>query len=61
MDTFYFSLASFNIQRGREHGLQPYINYVKFFQNITITDWSNLTRLGFDPRKVEELKGAYGY
>lgn len=35
------SLA-FDIQRTRDHGLQPYINYIKKCFNIRITQWDDL-------------------
>lgn len=36
---------AFDIQRTRDHGLQPYINYIKKCLNIRITSWDDLTSL----------------
>lgn len=38
------SLA-FDIQRTRDHGLQPYINYIKKCFNIRITQWDDLRNI----------------
>jgi peroxidase len=38
------SLA-FDIQRTRDHGLQPYINYLKKCLNIRITQWDDLRNI----------------
>lgn len=45
------SLA-FDIQKTRDHGLQPYINYIKKCFNIRITQWDDLRNI----LKEEDLK-----
>lgn len=37
-------MLAFDIQRGRDHGLQPYYKYLEICHNIKINDWSGLSR-----------------
>lgn len=51
------SLA-FDIQRGRDHGIQPYINYIKKCLNIRITGWEDLRSIiGED--EINKLRSIY--
>lgn len=51
------SLA-FDIQRTRDHGLQPYINYIKKCLNIRITSWDDLRSI-ISLDEVKKLKTIY--
>lgn len=37
-------ILAFDIQRGRDHGLQPYVKYLEICKNIKINDWTDLER-----------------
>lgn len=41
----FIDLAAFNINRGRDHGLQPYIKYVEYCTGNTITSFQDLIDL----------------
>lgn len=43
--TFGGDSLAFDIQRTRDHGLQPYINYIKKCLNIRITQWDDLRNI----------------
>lgn len=51
------SLA-FDIQRSRDHGLQPYINYIKKCLNIRITSWDDLRNI-IAVDELNKLKSIY--
>lgn len=51
------SLA-FDIQRSRDHGLQPYINYIKKCLNIRITSWNDLRNI-IREDDLNKLKSIY--
>jgi len=38
-------LLAINIQRGRDHGLQPYYKYVQSCFGITVTSFTSLSSL----------------
>uniref|UniRef100_L7M0Y2 Putative peroxinectin n=1 Tax=Rhipicephalus pulchellus TaxID=72859 RepID=L7M0Y2_RHIPC len=38
-------LFAVDIQRGRDHGVRPYVDWVQLCQNITITSFSNLSQV----------------
>ncbi|XP_067141033.1 peroxidase-like [Centruroides vittatus] len=53
-------LASINIQRGREHGLPPYIRWVRYFHGFAIDTFSDLITYGLmDSSIVEKLQTVY--
>ncbi|XP_053207140.1 peroxidase-like [Panonychus citri] len=57
-DAFGSDLAAFNIQRGRDHGIAPYTEYVKFCFGYTIRSWNDLVNLM--PREnVQKLRNFY--
>lgn len=51
------SLA-FDIQRTRDHGLQPYINYLKRCLNIRVTSWEDLRNI-IDENDLHKLRSIY--
>lgn len=57
-ETFAFDLLATNILRGRDHGLPPYVQYVKFCHNIDITDFRQLDQLMVSSKR-ESLQRAY--
>jgi peroxidase len=51
-------LAAINIQRGRDHGIPGYINYLKYCFNVDIYKWNDLSR--FIPYyQLQKLKYLY--
>lgn len=55
------SLASFNINRGRDHGLQSYVKYVKAFTGVEIDSFDNLTDVNFGRKALRQLENLYKY
>ncbi|KAF0290157.1 Peroxidasin [Amphibalanus amphitrite] len=51
-------LVALNINRGREHGLQPYITAVENCQGRTIASWEDLADL-MEPETIARLRGVY--
>lgn len=51
------SLA-FDIQRTRDHGLQPYINYLKKCLNIRVNSWNDLSSI-INANDLSKLKSIY--
>ncbi|XP_075148042.1 immune-regulated catalase [Haematobia irritans] len=51
-------IMAFDIQRGRDHGLQPYFKYVQVCNNIKITSWNDFNRF-IAPEDIEKLKKIY--
>lgn len=52
---------AFDIQRTRDHGLQPYINYIKKCLNIRITQWDDLRNIigGDDLNKLKSIYESF--
>ena len=51
-------LLAKNILRGRDHGLQPYIKYVKYCHNIDIKRFDDL-RVLMSSKSVDRLRSVY--
>ena len=51
-------LLSLNINRGRDHGFQPYVNYVKRCQNKIVTTFDDLRAIMSD-KNVKALQNVY--
>ena len=45
-------LLATNIQRGRDHGLQPYIKYVKYCHGINVTSFDDLEFIAGNSRAI---------
>ena len=58
-NSFGGDLASLNLQRGRDHGLAPYIHYLKVCGLGDIKTWDDLLKIIPDTACIEELKGLY--
>lgn len=37
-------ILAFDIQRGRDHGLQPYFKYLEHCNNIKVNDWKDIQK-----------------
>ncbi len=57
--TYAVDLLAFNINRGRDHGLQPYVKYVQKCLNITITDFAQLSPLLMNDFNAKQLASIY--
>ncbi|XP_075526088.1 salivary peroxidase/catechol oxidase-like isoform X7 [Dermacentor variabilis] len=57
-ESFGLDLVALNIQRAREHGIRPYVDYVKFCGNIDITSFDQLKQY-IDNNVVELYKQLY--
>lgn len=53
-------LLALNIQRGRDHGLPPYIKYREKFGLSPIKNFHDLSRIIQDPSMITMLKEVYG-
>ncbi|XP_065281622.2 salivary peroxidase/catechol oxidase-like [Dermacentor albipictus] len=53
-------LFATDIQRGRDHGLRPYVDYVQHCRNISVTNFENLTDLMAESNVTEIFKDLYG-
>ncbi|XP_065371103.1 peroxidase [Calliphora vicina] len=51
-------LLAFDIQRGRDHGLQPYFKYLEICNNVKINNWKDLQTF-IKPEDLSKLKNAY--
>ena len=51
-------LVALNINRGREHGLQPYVTAVENCLDRTVASWDDLADL-MEPETVARLRGVY--
>lgn len=58
-DTFGSDLAAFNIQRGRDHGIPPYVDYVKFCFGFVVRSWKDLHAF-MHPEHIAKLRKVYG-
>lgn len=54
-----FDLAAFNINRGRDHGLQPYAKYVEYCTGKKLESFDDLEALGVDEKKRGRLSRDY--
>lgn len=55
---FGLDLVAINVQRGRDHGLRPYTDYVAHLQNINIAQFDDLHSI-MNNEAVEALKKLY--
>ncbi|XP_050037572.1 salivary peroxidase/catechol oxidase-like [Dermacentor andersoni] len=53
-------LSAIDIQRGRDHGLRPYVDYLQHCRNITVTTFENLTDLMAESNVTDIFKNLYG-
>ena len=51
-------LLATNIQRGRDHGLQPYIYYIELCHNISVKSFDDLKPL-MSSKNIKALKTVY--
>ena len=54
-------LFAVNINRGRDHGLQPYVKYVKKCFNLEINSFSDLSANLMEKSNVKILESLYEY
>ncbi len=54
-------LLAMNINRGRDHGLQPYVKYVQKCLNITINIFADLSPTLMNAFNAGQLQKVYGY
>ena len=56
-------LASLNIQRGRDHGLPPYLEWRKYcgLDQDIIQNWQGLSRVIFSGSILRKLRQVYGH
>ncbi|XP_075556602.1 chorion peroxidase-like [Dermacentor variabilis] len=53
-------LFAIDIQRGRDHGIRPYVDYLQHCRNITVTTFEDLTGLMAESNVTEIFKHLYG-
>jgi len=58
-NSYSVDLLAMNINRGRDHGLQPYVKYIKQCFNITINTFDDLAPQFMNAFNVNELKLLY--
>ncbi|XP_037945608.1 chorion peroxidase-like [Teleopsis dalmanni] len=51
-------ILAFDIQRGRDHGLQGYVKYLEICENTKITSWKDLEKY-INKEEIEKLKSVY--
>jgi peroxidase len=56
---YAIDLFAFNINRGRDHGIQPYVNYIKQCFNITIKSFSDLSPKFMSKQSLQQLQAVY--
>jgi peroxidase len=57
--SYAIDLLAFNINRGRDHGLQPYVKYVQKCLNINITSFSQLSPTLINDFNAQQLASLY--
>jgi len=57
--TYATDLLALNINRGRDHGLQPYINYIKQCFNVTINTFADLSPRFMNSFNAKQLEAVY--
>lgn len=58
-NTYAVDLLATNINRGRDHGLQPYVKYVKSCFNITINTFDDLSPILMNGFNRDQLRSIY--
>ncbi len=51
----YKDLLSINIQRGRDHGLQGYTQYLKKYFNVQINSFNDLSSISIKGRPIMSI------
>lgn len=51
-------LLALDVQRGRDHGLQPYVKYLEKCSGLKVQTWKDLQRF-MSPENVQKLKAIY--
>ena len=51
-------LAAFNLNRGRDHGLQPYVKYLEYCTGIVAKSFDDLSPV-IKPEELAQLMSAY--
>jgi peroxidase len=51
-------LAAFNVNRGRDHGLQPYVKYLEYCTVIVAESFDDLSPI-VKTEELERLKSVY--
>ncbi len=51
-------LAAFNINRGRDHGIQPYVKYLEYCTGKVVKTFDDLLNITEDAN-LEKLRQAY--
>ncbi|XP_037518159.1 chorion peroxidase-like [Rhipicephalus sanguineus] len=53
--TFGHDLFAIDIQRGRDHGIRPYVDYVRLCRNVTVESFEDLVRHKLMPSNIARL------
>lgn len=54
-------LFAINVNRGRDHGIQPYVKYIKYCFNVTINTFADLTPRFMNRFNMLQLQSIYEY